>query len=309
VPYVVGLTGTPVLNKPFELWPLLKIIRPELFPSRWGFGKRYCDPKMTPYGWKFDGADNLGELHNILVARVMIRRLRADVLPQLPAHRTQVVPLPISDPGQYAKAEDDFRAWLADRGRQSKSVRAEAVVKLGYLVRLAGELKLPAVKGWVSDYLQGCADKLIVFGRHKHVLGPLREEFPHSAFVDGSVSGKDRQAAFDEFTKSRRCRVLFGNLQAAGVGWNGTAAPTVAFAEYGWTPAEHDQATARVRRIGQTKETCGVYLTAAGTVEDKLVGILQRKAEVINQAVDGGSGGGEAVFDELLDSIAGVPSL
>lgn len=84
------LSGTPILAKPVEIFSLLKILRPDIFTSFKNFATRYCDPKVTPYGIDYNGSCNARELHFIL-NNFMIRRLKKDVLSELPPKKRQKV--------------------------------------------------------------------------------------------------------------------------------------------------------------------------------------------------------------------------
>jgi SWI/SNF-related matrix-associated actin-dependent regulator 1 of chromatin subfamily A len=305
-PFRLGLTGTPILNRPYELWAISQLINPEVFPSHWDFAFKHCRPEKRQGKWHFRGAEALDELHATLTERLMVRRRKSDVLSQLPPKTVSVVPLQMRKPKEYRRAVGDFAGWLNSQGKTAGKRRQEGGVKLGYLLRLVGELKLEALIGWTNDFLAGGEQKLIVFGRHRKVLRPLLEaNRGRAVLVDGSVSGEARQSTFDEFTHSGRCRLLIGNLQAAGVGWNGTAAADVALAELGWNPAEHAQAIDRVHRIGQRRPTNAYYLLAKGTVEEDLAELVQRKQKVIDRAVDGGpTADGFDVFDKLMEILA-----
>ena len=91
--HVLLLTGTPALAKPRELFSLLSILRPDVFSVFKHFGDRYCDPQPSPYfkGLNYDGCSNSKELHFILKKGMMIRRLKKDVLKELPAKRRQKI--------------------------------------------------------------------------------------------------------------------------------------------------------------------------------------------------------------------------
>ena len=86
---MILLTGTPALAKPKDLFNILSIIRPDIFFNFRDFAYRYCDPKQNKFhkGLDFDGAANLKELHYLLTNYIMIRRLKKDVLTELPAKR------------------------------------------------------------------------------------------------------------------------------------------------------------------------------------------------------------------------------
>lgn len=89
----VFLTGTPILNKPVEAWTLLHALDPESFPDFFKFARRYCAAQRGAYGWDFSGSSNEGELQRILRERIMVRRLKVDVLKELPPKRRQLVVL------------------------------------------------------------------------------------------------------------------------------------------------------------------------------------------------------------------------
>lgn len=86
---VILISGTPMLSRPFEMYNLIKIIRPDLTPSFSEYASRYCSPKDTPYGLDYSGNSCTKELHHILSQSLMIRRLKKDVLSELPPKRRQ----------------------------------------------------------------------------------------------------------------------------------------------------------------------------------------------------------------------------
>ncbi len=79
VPHVIVITGTPVINRPVELYNAIQLIDPMLLPPLWHFGKRYCGLKHNGFGWDWTGATNTKELHKILTESIMIRRLKKEV--------------------------------------------------------------------------------------------------------------------------------------------------------------------------------------------------------------------------------------
>lgn len=310
VPHVLGLSGTPLTNRPAELWPVLNLLRPDLFPSFGEFAQRYCDPRLRQWGWDFRGATNLEELHRLLTDRragLMIRRTKEELLPDLPAKTRTAVPLDLPGPAlkEYRRAAEDFVRWLAKRSGAAKArraARAEAVTKVGYLKRLAAEGKLPGVLRWCDDWLEEDGGKLIVFAVHKVIVSGLRKHFGAACVVvDGSASDRERRTAVDQFQGNKRTRVFVGNIRAAGVGLTLTAASTVAFAELGWTPGEHLQAEDRAHRIGQKDNVAAYYLVARSTVEEKLCKLLQGKKGVLDATLDGEDAtDGLDLFDQLV---------
>jgi SWI/SNF-related matrix-associated actin-dependent regulator 1 of chromatin subfamily A len=293
VNHVIGMSGTPATNKPIELFPILNIVRPDIFDSMWKFGKRYCKWKMTPWGPKFDGAQRLDELHDLLRSTCMIRRKKSQVLKDLPAKRQIVVPVELSSRQEYDMAEKKFIQWMIKTHPQKaeKARRAERMVKIGYLLRLVASLKMTSIKEWISNYLEETDEKLLVFGKHRKILIPLSEHFEGiSVRVDGKITKQKRQDNFDAFNRNKRIKLLFGNIQAAGVGWSCYSTSVGLFVEFPWTPGELSQAGDRLHGVGRGikgKVTTLYYLIGRGTIEEWLCGLLQKKQKTLDQMFDG----------------------
>lgn len=308
VPHVLALSGTPVVNRPAELWPILHILRPDKFRSFFPFAMNFCGAKKNAFGWDFTGATNLKELHRILLDTCLVRRRQADVLPDLPDLKRTVVPVGLSDPAEYEEAVGGFLRWLAGRqsGRVRGQQRAEGLAKINHLRGLVGRLKLPAVERWISDRLKK-GGKLILFGYHLDVIRSLYEKNKHrSVYVAGSVKGRRRQQAFDQFTDTKTTRMLVGQIRAAGAGWNGRGVSAIAFAEFDWTPGAHTQGEKRIHGLGRGvpgKAAEVFYLVAEGTVEEKLLRTVQAKQKNINSILDGEKGGDELPLFDLFCNV------
>lgn len=307
VPHVLGLSGTPMTSRPIELWHPLRLVRPDLYPNRFAYAHKFCKPRRTPWGWDFRGASNLEELHQTLTREVMIRRRKVDVLDQLPPKRRAVIPLDLTGRGEYDQAVSDFAGWLreAHPGRLRQAERAEAIVQLGYLKRLAAKLKMPQALEWIDDHLAGGGDKLILFAVHRSIIAQLHDRYrSESVVVDGGIMGRARQRAFDQFLKTEKTRLFIGNIQAAGVGWSALGVPDAAFVELPWTPGEVDQAEGRTHGIGRGQvgvSSCYHYLLGRHTIEETLARLLQSKQRVLSRVLDGGGREGDFdVFDRLI---------
>lgn len=307
---VICLSGTPLLNRPYELFSVLNLLRPDIFKSRAEFAERYCKPQLTPWGWTYKGAENLNELHRRLQRYCMIRRRKAEVLHQLPSQIQNVVPLDIDNRKEYEEALKDLIGWLAKKSPKlaNRARRAEQLSRTGYLKRLAATLKLPNTIKWIDNWLAETDEKLIIFGIHKAVLEPLFERYQKiAAFVNGSTTSKKRQAEFDRFNQDKKTRLFIGNLKAAGVGWSCTSTSFTAFVEIGWTPGEHKQAMDRTHGVGRgKKETrCQSYwLVGHNTIEEDLCKLIQKKQRDSSAILDGDELADDLdIFDQLLSII------
>lgn len=310
----LALSGTPLLNRPKELWPTLHMLRPDLWPSFNRFAWDHCDPVKKRWGWTYDGASNLDGLHHQLRSEVMIRRMKSDVLHELPAKVRRVIALPTTskDLADYREARDNFIHWLRDkRGNAAakRASRAVAITRLGTLLRLAARVKARGVVDWVGYWLeQNPGQKIVVFANHTKMLDVLQRRIPTPCVrVDGKVTGRHRQQVIDQFIKEPEIRCLVANTKAAGTGVDGLqhVCNTVAFAELSWHPARHFQAEDRVYRIGTTGTAWAYYLVQSGTIEQDMCDLLQTKQTQNSQVLDGGKATGDMnILDQLLDLIA-----
>jgi SWI/SNF-related matrix-associated actin-dependent regulator of chromatin subfamily A-like protein 1 len=304
VPYILGLSGTPAMNRPRELYNILNILRPDEFRYARPFYDKFCKPRLTPWGWNYDGAENLSELNQTLKRTCMVRRRKSDVLKQLPPKRFMTVSLDF-DREEYDKAEQDFIAWLSkiNLQRARNAARNQAMAKVGYMLRLAADLKLNSVMDWIDSFLDDGEEKMNLFAIHKKVIGRLRERYDDiSVVIDGSTPTKDRLKLVDRFQRHKRTRLMIGNIEAAGRGLNMTAAASVGMVELPWRPSDVAQAVDRSHRIGQLQQVDCYFLVAHGTIEDKLCDILRRKEKILSSILDGKEYKELDVLDTLLQS-------
>jgi len=243
----------------------------------------------------------------------MIRRLKSEVLKDLPEKIHTVVPLELDNPEEYRRAEEEFLDWLAETQGVEKALRAQraqALVRLNTLTQLAARGKLGQVVEWVKEALEEIP-KVVLFCVHREVLRELVHSLrPYGpVWVDGSVGARDRALAVERFQEDPHTRVFVGNIQAAGVGITLTASSHVVLVELPWTPGELIQAVDRVHRIGQRGKGVNVwYLVAHGTVEEHILRLLREKESVVAEVLgDTNRGGGseipdtsDMILDELL---------
>lgn len=317
VKHVISLSGTPIEGKPIEFFPVLKMTRPREFSSLWRFGFEHCSPVRNRWNgtWDFSGASNLDALHHRLKT-VMIRRMKEDVWKQMPKKRYTVIPLSLANREDYDEAEENFLSWLREsKGNDAylRARRAEAVVKLGHLKRLAAEGKMKLAIEWVREWLESNpGEKLLVVGIHKAIIRRLKEAFPTAVVIDGRTSNKvkkgekvsPRQQAMDTFQTKKKIRLCIIQLKCAQ-GVTLTAAANVLKVELGWTPGEHKQAEDRVHRIGQTAKRVQIYyMVGRDTIEERILEVLQTKDKVTGRILDGRRGAVMKLLDMFLKEAA-----
>lgn len=300
IPHVIAMSGTPLVNRPMEVYTAISMVDPSLFASRYQFGMRYCDPVPNRWsgGMDFNGASNTAELNRLLTQRMMIRRTKAEVLKDLPAKTRAVVPLELDNLKEYQGVEAGVLAVLGGDGQVRQLT---ALTQIEALKQVAYRGKLAAAKAWIADFLEADG-KLVVFALHHEAIDVLSEEFRDVCVViDGRTPVDKRQGLVDRFQQVPACRLFIGNVKAAGVGITLTASSNVAFLELPWTPGELTQAEDRCHRIGQQDAVTAYYLLAQGTIDERIARLLHRKAAVLEQVLDGRAEGSDrSVLDDLL---------
>lgn len=291
---VIGLTGTPVEKKPYDIWNILQLVNKYAIPDFWEYVMRYCEAEHDGYGWNFDGASNIGELHEMLTKTIMLRRRKTDVLKELPAKQYSIIPLEW-DNKTYNKMREEIREWL-----NSNPDADTALVKIEALKHSAVKAKLNDMVKWIEEFLEE-EQKLVVFTRRVDtmdwLLAKLKKYNPTK--VDGRTTKRDE--AIEKFQHDESCRLFFGQMKAAGTGIDLTAASSVAFAEFDWTPATHDQCADRVHRIGQEENVTIYYLVAENTIEDKIVKMLDERGNTVSQIMDGEEQDEQKMVSELIE--------
>lgn len=292
----LALTGTPVLNHPDELISQLRVLgRLEDF----GSGVRFKQ--------QFRGVLTEERLHWHLRRRCFVRRLKAEVLPQLPAKRQVVVPVALDNEREYRLAERDVIRWLREQpldlsvlsAKIAATLRAKRLAQLSALQQIAARGKLHAALTWIHDFLAS-GEPLVVFARHVEVQEAVLERFPDAAHLLGRDSIAAREATVRAFQEPDGPSLIVCSTPVAAQGITLTRASNVAFLELEWTPAMHDQAEDRCHRIGQRDNVTAWYLLAARTIDETMAQLIQRKRGIVAAVTDGRRLDGDSLVEEVV---------
>jgi SWI/SNF-related matrix-associated actin-dependent regulator 1 of chromatin subfamily A len=321
--FIVALTGTPIPNRPIELWPIVHGIAPKAFPNWVRFVEMFCDGKQTKYGWETKGASNLDTLQMELRGSLMVRRLKKDVLKDLPLIRRTIMVIPSDDCKKQIGIEKEVEAnilgnverlqYLVEMAKsegeeeylnainnlkEGKSVAFTSMAKVRHDTAV---IKIPYAVEAISDILDSGVDKIAVFAWHHDVIDGLMSGLSeyNPVVLTGKNSIEEKQASVDSFQTNKSVRVFVGSITAAGVGITLTASSNVAIVEFDWVPANMCQVEARCNRIGSTGTSTNVYYIALdGSLDQKLATTIVQKLDVIGAALDGG---GKSVDDAIAD--------
>jgi SWI/SNF-related matrix-associated actin-dependent regulator 1 of chromatin subfamily A len=302
-PIRVALSGTPIENRPKEIWTVLNWLEPKAWPKFFSFGTRYCAGVNNGFGWDFSGASNVEELQRKLRGSLMVRRLKADVLKELPAKRRQLIELDSSGCGRVLKEEAQYahrlemieklkaRVELA-KAAESREDYENAVATLKEsqeavfqeMSRIRHEIglaKVPQAIEFISDALEN--GKVVCFVHHKDVVAALHAKFPQAAVITGDT--RDRMGEVDRFQKDPECSVFIGN-NAAAEGITLTAASHVVMLEGDWVPGKLAQKEDRCHRIGQHDSVLVSYLVLEGSLDAHIMRVNISKMNIIHRAMD-----------------------
>ncbi len=287
---VYALTGTPLTNRPRDLFPLLQLVGHPLGRSFLAFAKRYCDARHNGYGWVTDGASNLDELA-VQLHGVMLRRSKDQVL-ALPPKLRQWLPVEVR-PGIGAAEMARVVGLLLANLRGEGSAAHQSKDRLRLLAQLSRARRQLAVAKTAStlDFVQGAVqqgEKVLVSSCFDEPIRTIAAKLgPQAVVLTGATPARRRQQLVDRFQNEDRVRVFVANILAGGVGLNLTAARQVVFNDLDWVPANHWQAEDRAYRIGQTATLNVTYVTAPGTLDDFVAQVLRVKMALVQAVVEG----------------------
>jgi SNF2 family DNA or RNA helicase len=290
-PAVYLLTGTPLTNRPRDLFVLLQLVGHPLGRSFLSFAKRYCAAERNEYGWQTGGASNIEEL-TVQLHGVMLRRSKEQVLALPPKLRTW---LSIEVP--KGTGVRDMRKAVELLVSHEKVAQGSDISDLRLRGRLlqaitkARQALAAAKVNATVDFVNGAieqGEKVIVFSCFEEPMQRLWKQFRDTAvLVTGKTPADKRQPLVDRFQQDDRIRVFLANIIAGGVGTNLTAATQVVFNDLDWVPANHWQAEDRAYRIGQTRTVNVTYMVAGNTIDDFVQSVLARKGALVTAVVDG----------------------
>ncbi|KAL2571935.1 hypothetical protein AAZV13_17G037400 [Glycine max] len=292
--YALLLSGTPALSRPIELFKQLEALYPDVYRNVHEYGNRYC--KGGVFG-VYQGASNHEELHNLIKATVMIRRLKKDVLSQLPVKRRQQVFLDLEnkDMKQINALFQELemvkaKIKAAKSQEEAESLKFAQKNLINKIYTDSAEAKIPSVLDYIGTVIEaGC--KFLIFAHHQPMIDSIHEFLLKKKVgcirIDGGTPAASRQQLVTDFQEKDAIKAAVLSIKAGGVGLTLTAASTVIFAELSWTPGDLIQAEDRAHRIGQVSSVNIYYLLANDTVDDIIWDVVQSKLENLGQMLDG----------------------
>lgn len=290
---ILALSGTPILNRPYEFWNILNLICPHIFNNWWQYIKVFCKAKIIHGNLDYKGCKNPEKLNRLLTKNCMIRRTKEEVLTDLPKKIKSIVLLEIDNKQEYSMINKNHKKDI-----EKQKLNFHTIEKLR---QLSVKGKLNSIIEWIENFLE-TDKKLVIMANYHFVIDHLHNHFKNIAVkLDGRDTLINRDKAVNSFQKDKKIKLFIGNRQAAGVGYTLTAANDLCFCDFGWVPGENDQAMDRIHRISQ-KNVCNIYFfVGVNTIDELIISVLDYKKSTINPILNGKKINEKALLKFILE--------
>lgn len=286
--HTVVVTATPLKNRIKELHPLLRMTR-----------RLWTEESMDDFSSHDDTEDGRKEIAERL-SGFMMRRMFKEVKPEFPSGEVGEAWVELSNREDYQEAERNFIQWLIRQGTDPDKLQAaergRALVKLNHLRKLSAEGKIEQANELIGQTL-AAGEQCIVFCAFNSPLFQLAQKFANtegvnfkgqhwkgSGIIVGSVSKKKRYQLIDAFTGGKLGLLCIG-VGAGGLGIDLPIARFAYFLDLPWSPADFEQCTGRILRLGQERDCQFIKLLASNTIDQRMEEIIQAKAAIFQEAI------------------------
>lgn len=283
---IICVTGTPIINRPVELWTLLHLIKHPLGMSFVNFTDRYCDRKYVKVTaskgyWNTKGAKNLNELAEKL-KNVMIRRLKEDIFLSLPEKKQFVKKFNLNKEfyEKYKNIEEKYKTYI----RNEKFFnRMNHLVEINKLRELCSTAKFEIIQNLINNFLKE-NKKIIIFG---FFLNPLKKIYEFNKdkalLITGDVARNERVDIIDKFQNNDKYKIFIGQILTSAFGISLTKANVILFNDLYWNPAIHEQSEDRAHRRNSLHDVEIYYLIFQDTIEEDIYNLIKKKEKIINK--------------------------
>jgi SNF2 family DNA or RNA helicase len=320
----LALTGTPVENSLRDLWSIFAFVEPGLLGSEASFRRRFENPIA-------EGDEVAAHQLRSRLEPFVLRRTKEDVARELPERTEQIIECDLSPlqrrlyRGIAEAARRDVIANIGgENGMEGATVHVlAALTRLRQVCAHPGLIlpeyidepeasgKFDAFIETVEEVLSG-GHKVLVFSAFASMLKIMRTALSKRdvvlGYLDGSTKDRDRQAEVERFMSADGPPVFLCSLKAGGVGLTLTAADYVILYDPWWNPAVERQAIDRTHRIGQTRPVTAYRMVTAGSVEEKIRALAERKSALSRSVIKADSAIAKSLTKDDLEFLFADPA-
>lgn len=275
-PRVYALSGTPIPNRPIELWPILHGLG--IYRGGWfDFAARYAKLWAAPWGLDTSGASNIPELKALMRPHVL-RRKKEDVFKDYKDPQVSLITFDL--PVDKREQAFDADALVANPNALM------AFEGLAEVMREAGMRKVSMAAEFIDDLLNA-GEPVVVFAHHKDVVAQLVDAlFTHApSVVVGDTPRAQRDKAIEAF-QAGKTKCIIGNIAAMSEGVDLSAADTIVFVECTWSTSALEQASSRVENINKSGVPPLIYiLTIRASLDHNVLSKVLAKQNIISQII------------------------
>lgn len=296
-PHVIGLSGTPIKNNAAEYYTILNILKPERFQSYKDFLYNYVNTYDSGYGTKSGGLRDPEYFHT-RTKDFIIRREMKEVMPELPEYNRTFRYAELGEQVEeaYSNLMDKFEQAYNDSIGNPKAFMG-VLEYMTHMKHLTGIAKVEPVADFVTDFLNETERKITVFIHHQDVhklihmkLQTVCDELgiTRPLALTSDLSPEQRHEVVMQFKNDDKARVMIASTLASGEGLNLQFCSDAVIVERQWNPANEEQAEARFKRIGSLASTINItYQVAIGTIDEFLAELVEKKREIVKEALSG----------------------
>tara|TARA_B100000700_G_scaffold267699_1_gene307808 strand:- start:77862 stop:79751 length:1890 start_codon:yes stop_codon:yes gene_type:complete len=276
--YVIGLTGSPMLNRVSELCHQIEIIdKMHIFGSNFDFNQKYCmqekirKDEIVEEDFYRRQEENLNELSFKMRENFYLRRNKKQVLKDLPDKQRSYIYLDIDNKKEYNNKIKEYRK------AQTLSEKKRILAKLN---EISAEGKYYGVRERINDFIEN-EEKVVVFAYHKKMQKKLIDDYPDALRITSDQTSEERHKNEQEFLKNPNKKIIICSIKVAYYGFDLFSSSQMIFAEMDWVPEINKQCEDRIHRIGQDTPVNIWYIIAKNTVDEKILKINKEKNKII----------------------------
>lgn len=287
---IILLSGTPMPNRPIELFPILNRLSPDSidFMSEYDYGHEYCNAKRTAFGYDYSGACNMKKLYNKITEKFMLRIRKKDVLKDLPPKIEEMVFIGENESKEITDMNRSILKIYSPHDLIKQQITSKfqrydgEEIHLATYRRVLGIYKAPFAIKFIKECLEDNDESYLIFAIHKEVISLLHQSLKdyNPYVITGSTPREKRVPLIKKFSNDKTSRLLIGNIMAAGIGLNIVKASRVIKVEFSWCDKDNEQATDRAHRIGQTNRVLDQYLVFKNSLDRRILEVIFNKRRI-----------------------------